>query len=346
MARTTPSFSLQWHVTAKCDQRCRHCYMVRNPAAWKEELLSELSQSDCLRVIDDLVDFCNNAGARPGITFTGGDPLLRDDFFDLCDYARQNNVMLRILGNPFYLDRPTITRLRALPIGGYQISIDGLEKTHDSFRKSGSFRSSIDALLRLKEAGIRTVVMFTLSAQNVDDLLPVMSLMADLQIDVFGFARFCGNPDDPVGISPRAYRQLLLDVQEHAKKLAASGARTHFNHKDHLWKLLHYEQGTLIPPDNPDNLIISGCSLGRSALAILADGTVYACRRFRSPIGHVPQDRLIDIFTSEKLDQYRQVEMMEKCRTCELLYLCRGCPAVAHAESDGNFLASDPQCWK
>jgi len=86
--------------------------------------------------------------------------------------------------------------------------------------------------------------------------------------------------------------------------------------------------------------------MGSLQLAILADGTVYPCRRILVPIGKLPQDKIGDILLkSPFLKKVRQLKNFQKCRGCQLKYVCRGCPAIAWALS-GNHFAPDPQCWK
>lgn len=344
-------FSLQWHITALCDQQCAHCYIVQYPEIWQRELKNELTLFQCQSVIDDLVVFCDLLEAKPFIILTGGDPLLRDDIFEICAYAQHRNIGLKMMGNPFHCTADTITSMRQYGIRSFQLSIDGLEATHDALRQPGSFKATLEAIGLLREHGMRTVVMYTVSDRNIQDVLEVMRLVSDFGVDVFAFARYCESIDPCVsrvvlGISPQRYRKLLIESDQLAQELHVAGSRTLFNKKDHLWQLLAYERGDLAIPENPGRQIIEGCSIGRSCLAILADGTVYACRRFPSSIGQVPQQSLVDIFTSDALEGYRQVEHMEKCGHCPLLYYCRGCPAVAFAHSGGNFFSPDPQCWK
>jgi len=92
-------------------------------------------------------------------------------------------------------------------------------------------------------------------------------------------------------------------------------------------------------------IVAGGCSLGIASLSVLSDGTVYACRRFESPIGKVPEQKLWDLFIeSEKLNHFREISRYEKCKSCPLLYICRGCGAVSYGMT-GDFFSPDPQCW-
>ncbi|MEA3432055.1 MAG: SPASM domain-containing protein [candidate division WOR-3 bacterium] len=146
-------------------------------------------------------------------------------------------------------------------------------------------------------------------------------------------------------LKPQEYRALLLRVLEEYKRLKEEGCRTYFGRKDNLWELLYQELGLLKPlPEN--DLIYLGCGICANGPTILADGTVYACRRLPVKIGKVPEQSMREIFiNSPECNKMRQIEKMEKCSKCELLRFCRGCPAVAYA-TYGSYYAPDPQCWK
>jgi radical SAM/SPASM domain protein of ACGX system len=339
------SFSLQWHITVKCDQNCSHCY-VRDERTYRNELEAILAFDDCKKVIDDEVEFCQKLEATPHIAFTGGDPLLREDFFEIVKYARKKGVIVSVMGNPYHLNEENIAKLKSLGIRGYQISIDGLKETHDRFRKENSFDRSIEAIKDLRNAGIRTVVMFTISKENADDLLPVMELVSDLSVDVFAFARVCnyGNGEQLESLTPVEYRKILLQAYEKEKELIAEGSTTKFNKKDHLWIPLLEELGEISCQPTSDNIIYGGCSIGIRSLCILSDGTAFACRRFYSPIGKVPDQTIEELFLSAEMDHYRNAHY-EKCSLCDLFQYCRGCPAVAY-NNVGRFGAPDPQCWR
>lgn len=339
-----PWFSIQWHITSRCNQRCKHCYDVNRPD-YQSDLANELSLADCKTVLDSLVEFCDVAGARPTACITGGDPLVRKDVFGVFEYAHELGVPFRILGNPYLLNEENLARMKELGLRSYQVSIDGMKEKHDWLRKPGSFDATCESIQTLKKQDVQSIVMFTLSRQNAADLLPVISLCCELGVDIFAFARYC-TPSTPVlrseSFTPKEYRQLLVDVDTHVKVLKERDCETRFNRKDHLWKLLLYERGEL-DLSNPQEQILRGCHLGQH-LNILPDGTVYACRRFNSPIGKVPEQSLLKIYVSDDMECYRRIESLEKCRLCPLLKHCRGCPAASYAES-GRWQAADPQCW-
>ena len=282
----------------------------------------------------------------PHAALTGGDPLLHKHFFDIANYMKEKNVVMSVLGNPFHLNYETIAKLKSLRIRSYQISIDGLRETHDRFRKKGSFDRSIRAIEDLKNVGIRTVLMFTISRQNANELTSIMELASLYSVDVFAFARICnyGNGVGLQSFSPAEYRTILLDAYKKEKELVSKGSKTKFNKKDHLWTPLLEELGEVSYKPTQDHLIFGGCSIGIQSLCILADGTAFACRRFYSPIGKVPEQSIEDIFFSKEMNFYRD-SGYEKCSKCNLLQYCRGCPAVSYNNTN-RFGAPDPQCWR
>lgn len=339
-------FSIQWHITAKCDQRCKHCY-ASDPETYKAECMNEMPLVKCLQVIDSLVAFCQKLDANPHVVLTGGDPLLCDHFFELAEYAHSKGCIISILGNPFHLTEENLGRLKKLELRSYQISIDGLRDIHDHIRKPGSFDASIEGLKKLKHHGIRAVVMFTISKENVCDLIPVMRYVGEVGVDAFAFSRVCGfgsGKGIDCSFTPDEYRRVLEAALVEERYLKSKGIKTKYNHKDHLWVPLMTELGeeTIKPID--DGVIYGGCSLGCHGFCVLADGTVFACRRFKSPIGKIPDQSVEDVFLSTEMDYYRDTKF-EKCSKCELLQHCRGCPAVAYGQA-GRFGAPDPQCWK
>jgi len=290
---------------------------------------------------------CKKLKAKPAIHFTGGDPLIRKDFFKLLEECKKRKILVTVLGNSYLITEKTALRLKKLGVARYQLSLDGLEKTHDYLRKKGSFKDAFRAYKILNKAGIKTICMFTLSKVNAKELIPVIHKIHGL-IDIFGFARIVpeGNAKElkKQMLTPIEYKKLLLKVQKVYEKLDGK-TKTKYSRKDHLFKLLEWEQGKR-KINLKTKIVEDGCGAGITHLAILADGTILVCRRMPIILGNALKDNIADVFlNSTKLNEIRKIEKMEKCKKCELLRYCRGCPAVAYA-STGNWNSPDPQCWK
>jgi len=335
-------FAFQWHITDNCDQRCKHCYIFSQD---NDMPIREMSWEDMQKVLHNCVEMCKQLGRVPYFYITGGDPILHRGFWLLLELLKSKSISFSIMGNPFHLNKDVCNRLKAYGCEGYQLSIDGLRETHDRIRKAGSFNTTLEKISIIRDAGILSVIMTTVSGINIKEIPAIIDLVVQHNVDVFAFARYCPTSfDKSTHIESGEYRELMDLCWGKFEQYKDLG--TTFNLKDHLWTLYLYEKGLCtIPDDLDERTIYDGCNCGISHLTILPHGDVYACRRMESVVGNIFTDRLADIFLGEKMDKYREYGKFEKCDKCELIRFCRGCPAVAYGYTH-NLYGTDPQCWK
>ncbi|GHV93590.1 hypothetical protein AGMMS50268_40930 [Spirochaetia bacterium] len=335
-------FAFQWHITDNCDQRCKHCYIFSGDSTIP---ITEMSWSDMQKTLDNCVEMCGALGRIPYFYITGGDPILHNDFWRLLELLKSKDIAFSIMGNPFHLSNDVCQRLQFYGCERYQLSLDGLKTTHDRIRKSGSFDTTLEKIPCIHNAGIRSVIMTTVSGTNNAEIPELIDVVVEHGVDVFAFASYCPtNFDKGAHIEPEQYKQFLDVCWNKFEQHKDSG--TIFNLKDHLWTLYLHEKGLFTIPENlDDDVIYDGCNCGISHLTILPNGNIYACRRMDSVIGNVFTDRLSDVFFNEKMDKCRNFNAFEKCSKCELMRFCRGCPAVAYGYTH-NAYSADPQCWK
>jgi radical SAM/SPASM domain protein of ACGX system len=335
-------FAFQWHITETCDQRCQHCYIFsENKHISPQEMPFEKIED----ALDNCLEMCRKCRRIPYFYLTGGDPILHKAFWKILELLNENGISFSILGNPFYLNKEVCDLLKHYGCERYQLSIDGLQETHDAIRMPGSFGVTIKKIRCLRDSGICSVIMTTVSAANMQDIPGIIDMVVESRVDVFAFARYCPTSLEKKGhIIPLKYKELLGVCWERFEKYKEKG--TTFHLKDHLWTLFLHEKGLFtIPQGLDDTTIYDGCNCGNSHLTILPNGDIYACRRLESKVGNIFSDRLYDVFTGSEMDSYRDLDKFEKCSKCELLQYCRGCPAVAYGHTR-NFYAADPQCWK
>lgn len=309
-----PAF--QWHITDDCDQRCKHCYIFSENNC-KE--LDSMSWEQMQETVANCEDFCEICHKLPYFYITGGDPILHPDFWRLLGLLKVKAIPFAILGNPFHLNDEVCRKLKDHGCQKYQLSIDGMREIHDWFRKPGSFDITMGKNGCLKRAGIRAVVMTTVSGTNIKQIPDIIDMVVAL---------------------------LLSVCDKKFKEYKAAGCETYFNKKYHLWTLYEYENGEFkIPEDAEEGMIYGGCNCGNCHMTILPTGDVYACRRVQnSKVANVYQDRLADVWVCQ-VEKYREYDKFKKCSKCELKAWCRGCPAVASG-AHGDFYDADPQCWK
>jgi len=335
-------FAFQWHITDTCDQRCQHCYIFSED---KNICVKEMAYPDIQKVLDDCREMCLKLGRIPYFYITGGDPILHQDFWKVLKLLKANSFEFSILGNPFHLNDEVCKKLKFYGCERYQLSIDGLRETHDAIRMPGSFDTTIEKIRCIRDAGIRSIIMATVSNTNIREIPTLIDLMVENHVDVFAFARYCPTSfEKRTHVSPEEYKALLEVCWEKFKQYKDSG--TTFNLKDHLWTLFLYEKGLFtIPEGLEDDVIYDGCNCANCHMTILPNGDIYACRRQDSRVGNAFADSLYEVFLGSEMDQFRKFDKFEKCSKCELLRFCRGCPAVAYGYT-GNFYGADPQCWK
>lgn len=159
-----------WNVTRRCNLRCVHCYSKstdQTPA-------DELPTAEAVRLIDDLADY-----GVPVILFSGGEPLMRPDIFDLMNHARERGQRTVLSTNGTLLTIESIERLREIGLSYVGISIDGMESTHDCFRGvPGAFQRALQAIRSCLSAGLKVGLRFTINRRNAADVNAVFDLIA------------------------------------------------------------------------------------------------------------------------------------------------------------------------
>jgi radical SAM/SPASM domain protein of ACGX system len=293
------------------------------------------------------LQFCEQYDRLPYFYITGGDPILHPDFWKLLALIKTHEIPFTILGNPFHLNDAVCSRLKEYGCEKYQMSLDGLRDTHDWFRKPGSFDCTLEKVACLNRAGIRSVIMTTVSKTNRMEVPGIIDAVVEAGVNVFAFSRYVPSGGElDASMTPEEYRELLAICDQKFKQYEEKGCQTYFNKKDHLWTLYAYETGEFKLPKHAEaGMIYGGCNCGNCHITILPTGDIYACRRVaESKVGNVFTDRIADVWLGS-MEHYRDYTKFSKCAKCELLAFCRGCPAVAKG-TNGDFYAQDPQCWK
>src|SRR5690606_34625925 len=122
----------------------------------------------------------------PGLILSGGEPLLRKDIFEIAARSKALGFYTALSTNGTLIDEPLAERIAALGLHYVGISLDGLEATHDRFRRhKGAFRKSLNALRLLRARGVRVGVRFTLTQENAHDLPGLLDLVEAEGIDKF-----------------------------------------------------------------------------------------------------------------------------------------------------------------
>ena len=127
-----------WNSTKTCNLKCRHCYMSSDAQKYEGELTTE----EAKRFIDDLAEF-----NVPVLLFSGGEPLMRKDFFELAEYAAAKGIRPTLSTNGTLITREVAERIKKIGVGYVGISLDGLQEVNDKFRgKEGAFQAAMEGI--------------------------------------------------------------------------------------------------------------------------------------------------------------------------------------------------------
>lgn len=322
---SSPVFTLQWHVTQACDLHCKHCYDRSDR--------SPLKLGHAISILEDLREFCRSRFVRGQISFTGGNPLLYSHFDELYRAAAENGFSTAILGNP-----TTRRRLEGLiriqPPVFFQVSLEGLREHNDDIRGPGHFDRTMSFLEILKDLNIYSMVMLTLTRENMREVLPLSEVLCG-KVDYFTFNRL-----SMVGEGADLRLPAVDDYAAFLRKyIEASGENPIMGLKDNLINILHHREDVPLT----GGCTGFGCGAAFNFITLLPDGEVHACRKFPSCIGNIFEKSFSELYESEPARRYRSGS--RACGDCAIRPVCGGCLATTYGHGLDVFEDRDPMCF-
>ncbi len=305
-------------------------------------------------VADKILLALEKWGAKGKIAITGGEPLIKQELFQLLDYLSDSSQVehFEILSNGTLLDDEVASRIKQYnKFHSFQISLDGgSEEVHDRIRGEGAFKKALHAIRLLRKQHIPVRLMFTIHRGNSMDIDALIDLAIEEDVDAITIERFVpagsGADLENLVLSSDEIKEIYKYISERADKEYKKGTKLKILKYRSLWILLHPERcvADLNTPVHIDHGAM--CSIGIDSLCILPDATVLPCRRLNLPIGNLMEDSIFKIwYTSDLLWTLRNKNNLKgKCQSCNFIPRCGGCRATAYALT-GDYLAEDPQCW-
>ncbi|MHC4200918.1 MAG: radical SAM protein [Planctomycetota bacterium] len=306
-----------WEITRRCPLRCRHCYLAGGKG---EDELKTAEAKDLLRQM-----------ARLGVlflTFTGGEPLVREDLFDIIDEAVTLGFVWRLFTSGAPLDEECARALAGRAPLAVDISLHGLEETHDAMtRVPGSWRSAIGAIRRLSGLGVAVNAKMSLTPQGLADLPALRELCeglgANLNAATMMFPDLEGRPiDEGLRLTDEQFTEYCLERER--RRPDSFGRRR--------------------PPQGDEPL----CCAGRSSFPVSPGGDVRACLTLGDPCGNVRETPLHDIWSSGAMKAFRRLAAGARtvCRACEDLEFCSFCPGLAEKEAGDPLGVPPSACYE
>jgi len=175
--RAPPGPVVIWNLIRRCNLTCKHCYSISADIDFK----GELSTDEVFTVMDDLKSF-----GVPVLILSGGEPLLRPDIFDISRRAKAMGFYVGLSSNGTLIDEHNIDAIAAIGYDYVGVSIDGVRRTHDRFRrKNGAFDASMQGIRLCLDRDIKVGLRFTMTEDNATELPDMLQLMVEEGVNKF-----------------------------------------------------------------------------------------------------------------------------------------------------------------
>jgi radical SAM protein with 4Fe4S-binding SPASM domain len=320
--------------------------------AYEQRLHQELGLEDWKKILFDYQEFLRYTKKKGFVVFTGGDPLLSPYLFDLIEFTQSMGMDYAILGNPGS-DVSLLERLQQTRIRFFQVSLDGLEQTHDTIRGKGDFHQTLEFINAVTGTfDIRTQVMFTLTTQNQHEFIPLVRLLEEQTLlNQIAFTRLCpmgkGAGIQELQISTVDYQRFLTDVVRLHRDLIRSQSMLRIiQEESELFALMHYKLGVYRHRlfKQMHQRIYFGCYAGATSMSILSNGSAMACRRLLDSVfAHHPDNLFESFLSASELKPFQNRLFWDGCEECPLKHFCCGCPAVKQEQEPLE--AMDRNCF-
>jgi 12,18-didecarboxysiroheme deacetylase len=342
-----------WNSTKACNLRCIHCYYTARAQADP----NEMSTSEAKTMIDDLAAF-----GAPVLLFSGGEPLMRDDLYELGAYAVARGLRTVISTNGTLIDRHAAVRIKEAGFSYVGISLDGIGATNDRFRgMTGAFDAALAGIRACTEAGVKTGLRLTLNRHNYEDLNGIFDLLEEEQIRraCFYHLVYAGRgariqSDDLSLEETRAAVDLIFDrTEDFSRRGVDIEILTVDNHADGPYLLRRVQAQQPERAGEVTQLLRwnGGNSSGIGISDVDHLGNVHADQFWQHhSFGNVRERPFSEIWTdlgdplmSGLKD--RKPLLQGRCATCQYLDICNGNFRVRAEAVYDDVWAPDPACY-
>lgn len=333
-----------WETTTSCNLKCIHCRASAAECRSPEELTTDQSYA----LLREIASF-----AKPVIVLSGGEPLVRDDIFDIASYGSSLGLRMVLATNGTTLDAKIVNKLKESGIQRISVSIDGADaERHDSFRGvAGAFESALNGIHCANVEGLPVQINTTIARHNYHQIQQIYDLAISLNACALHLFLLvptgCGKEiTDTEMIAPDQYENVLNWIYDTSKTSSINLKATCAPHYFRVIRQRAKAEGIKITPDiHGLEAMTKGCLAGSAVCFVSYKGDVYPCGYFPVSAGNVITTPMRDIWTqSELFRQLRDHSLLEgKCGICEYARVCSGCRARAYGET-GNYLGEEPYC--
>jgi len=332
-----------WETTRNCNLDCIHC----RASATSGPHSGELDTGEAFRLLDQIAEI-----AKPIIILTGGEPLLRDDIFDIAAYGTQKGLRMVMAPNGTLVTEPIAKKLVESGIKRISISLDGATReSHDKFRKvDGAYDGALNAMKIARKIGLDFQVNTTITKTNLDQIPKIQQLAVEqgaVAHHIFllvptGRGKYIVDTE----INAAEYEETLNWFYDQGDKTPLELKATCAPHYYRILRQRAAKEGKSVSFNTHGlDAVTRGCLGGIGFCFVSHRGDVQPCGFLTADCGNVRQQSFAEIWKhSEVLTNLRDYDKLTgKCNPCEFKRVCGGCRARAY-EATGDYLAEEPLC--
>ncbi len=334
---------IAWEVTRSCNLACQHCRAEAHPEPYPGELSTQEAKA--------LIDTFPEVG-DPIIIFTGGEPMLRHDVYELIRYATDKGLRCVFSPNGTLITAETARKIREAGIQRCSISLDASTAAqHDTFRAvPGAFDASIQGIEFLKAEGIEFQINTTVTRNNITIFKEIFNLCESLGAAAWHIFLLVptgrgANIADQV-ISAEEYEEVLHWFYDFRKQTSMHLKATCAPHYYRIMRQRAKEEGISVTPENFGmDAMTRGCLGGTGFCFISHVGQVQPCGYLELDCGNIKNTPFPEIWKNSKhFHEFRTQEAYKgKCGVCEYHKVCGGCRARSY-NMDNDHMGQEPLC--
>ena len=345
---------LFWETTIKCNLACAHCRRLESD----EAVITDMTTSQGKELIEQLAQLGKGQPMMPVLVFSGGEPLCRDDIFELVGYSKSLGITPALATNGTMIDAAITQKIVDNRIARVAVSLDGATpEVHDRLRQlEGSFEQAVAGIKHLREKSIPFQINITLTKHNAGQLEDVYKLAESLgavAVHIFMLVPVgCGQVlAETDMLSPEEYEQKLIEVcrldslGQLQIKVTCGPHYERVIREQGLYQGRAKTAGGAVPGRGGHGKASKGCLAGLGVLFVGHQGDVFPCGYLPVNCGNVTKESLADIwYKNADLARMRDTESLEgKCGVCGYREICGGCRGRAYAAT-GNYMTEEPFC--
>lgn len=334
---------IAWEVTRACNLACKHC----RAEAKLDPFPGELNTKEALTLIEQF-----KQTGDPVIIFTGGEPLLRKDIFELIKHATNLGLRSVMAPNGTLITLETAKEIQKAGIQRCSISLDGPDsKSHDEFRGvKGAFEQALQGIEYLKKVNLPFQINTTVTKKNLPFFKDIFKLAKELGAVAWHIFLLVptgrGAEIQEEIISAQEYEEVLNWFYDFRKTTSMHLKATCAPHYYRIMRQKAKAEGLKVDRETFGlDAHTRGCLGGIGFCFVSHSGQVQPCGYLELDCGQVRKTPFPEIWQhSEIFQKLRNPKCYEgKCGICEYHRVCGGCRARAHTMK-GNFLAEEPLC--